>query len=338
MAVIVVIEMMLNLDNAVEFSEGVSGVAAYLFLRLPSYYLPYLIPVCSFAAAIFCLGLPARSHEVLAMRASGIPPQRTCIPVLVAATVIAAVTLVVNETIVLDTSNEFKRREDGGGPGSLLFRSEGSFWYHRGPYLYSVEEADRESRTFREVRVYERNAEGQLIRSITAARASVDLEHAWELHDATVRNFDPARPSSVPTTRVHAVLPLEVAAERELALLNAEPSALPLVELREYIAAQDQNGRDPTRYRALFHARLADPVTVFVFALLGIPIGLSVERSRSLAAAAIRGVVLLGAFYTLQTFGGLAANSGSRLAVPFPWFVLGLFTAFGAWRYAKTND
>jgi lipopolysaccharide export system permease protein len=334
MAVIVVIEMMLNLDNAVEFSEGAAGVAAYLLLRLPSYYLPYLIPVCSFAAAIFCLGLPARTHEVLAMKASGIPPQRTCIPVLVASAVIAMGTLVINETIVLDTSSEFK----DGGSGARLFRNKGAYWYRRGPYLYSVEEADRESRTFREVRVYERNAEGQLIRSISAPRASVDLEHAWELHDATVRDFDPQRPASAPITQVHALLPLEVASERELALLSADPADLPLLDLREYIAAQAEGGRDPTRYRALFQSRLADPFSVLLFALLGIPIGLSVERSRSLAAAAVYGVVMLGAFYTLQTVGNLIAGSGSKLAIPFPWFVLALFTSFGLWRFAKTSD
>lgn len=337
MVVIVIIEMMLNLDDAIEFSGGVSGVAAYLFLRLPSYYLPYLLPVCSFAAAIFCLGLPARTHEVLAMKASGIPPQRTCIPLLAAAGAIAAATLVMNETIVLDTTSEFKRREDGGDE-TRLFQDRGSFWYHRGPYLYSVEEADRQTRTFREVRVYERDAQGQLIRSISAPHASVDLAHAWELRDAIVRDFDPGDPGSAPAVRIHAHLPLEVASERELALLNAEPAALSLFDLRDYIVAQAQGGRDPTRYRALFHARLADPFTVFLFALLGIPVGLSVERSRSLAAAAVRGVVLLGTFYTLQVFGGLAANSGSALAVPFPWIMLGLFTVFGAWRFAKTSE
>ena len=72
--VIGVIEMALNFDDALEFSEGLSGIGTYLFLRLPSYYLPYLIPVSSFGAAFLCLGLPARTQEVVAIKAGGIAP------------------------------------------------------------------------------------------------------------------------------------------------------------------------------------------------------------------------------------------------------------------------
>jgi LPS export ABC transporter permease LptG len=331
--VIGVIEMALNFDDALEFSQGLRGILTYLFLRLPSYYLPYLVPVSSFAAAFFCLGLPARTQEIVAIKAGGIAPQRICLPVLTAAAVLAGVTLLLNETIVLETANRFNRRSGGDWQGELLQMS-GAFWYHRGRYFYNVTEADRETRTLYGIRVYERSDDGRLVRSISAASATIADDHRWELRDAVFRRF-PADAGAAPEVRREERAMLEVASERELALLDANASSLSLPRLLEYIEALKSAGRDATRYRALFHARLADPVSVLVFALLGVPLGLAVERSRSLATAAIQGIAVLGAFYTLQTAAAVVASGGVAAAIPAPWILLALFAIWGTWRFFR---
>ncbi len=331
--VVIVIEMMLNFDDALEFQQGARGVAIYLFLRLPSYYLPYLIPITSFAAAFLCLGLPARALEIVALKAGGISPRRVCLPVLVAAALISAGSLVLNETIVRDTANEFNRRENKIGMGNL-YQSRDGFWYHRGKVFYNVEEADPASRTLRGIRVYERNDEGRLIRSIEAESAQVADDHRWLLHDVTIRSFGPD-PAAAPEIRHEAEWVLDMASEQELALLSADAATLSLVRLRDYIDAAARAGRNPNRYRALFHARLADPISVLVFALLAIPVGLAVERSRSLATAAIQGIAVVAVFYTLMTSGALIASGGVASATFAPWVVLGVFGAYGVWRFAR---
>ncbi len=93
---IVVIEMLVNFDEVFGQDEGARGALAYLFLRLPSFYVRDLIPVASFAAAFFCLGLPARRHEFTAIKAGGISPQRIAVPVLGAALLLSGVALIVN--------------------------------------------------------------------------------------------------------------------------------------------------------------------------------------------------------------------------------------------------
>jgi len=332
--VIGVIEMTLNFDDAMEFSQGLQGIVTYLFLRLPSYYLPYLVPVSSFAAAFFCLGMPARTQEIVAIKAGGIAPQRICLPVLVAAASLAAITLVLNETVVLETSNRLNRRTGSDWQGELLQMS-GAFWYHRGRYFYNVTEADRATRTLYGIHVYESSEDGRLLRSITAASAKIADDNRWELRDAIFRDFPPGADGAAPEVRREERAVLEVASERELALLDANAASLSLLRLREYIAALRNDGRDTTRYRALFHARLADPISVLVFALLGIPLGLAVERSRSLATAAVQGIAVLGAFYTLQTAAAVVAAGGVEAAVPAPWILLALFALWGAWRFAR---
>jgi LPS export ABC transporter permease LptG len=331
--VIAIVEMMVNFDHVIEYGEGMAGMAAYLFLRLPSYYLPFLIPVGSFGAAFLCLGLPARSLEILAAKASGISPGRLAAPVLASAAVLSLVALALNETIVLDASRRFNSERSGGE----IFQSRGSFWYHRGSTLFSVESADREARTLQGVTVYERDDRGHLLQSVHAESAHIEDDRRWRLENARFRAFDPDDPLAPPRTEVREIAWLELGSADDLALLDADARSLSLLRLRTQIAALERENRDATRYRAQWHARLADPLSVVLFALLGTPLGMLVERSRSLAVAALQAIALLGAYYGLQTTASVFGAGGVAAAVAAPWAVQALFAGFGAWRLARVS-
>src|SRR5262245_48139422 len=172
--------MMVNFDHVIEYGEGVAGVASYLFLRLPSYYLPFLLPVGSFGAAFLCLGLPARSREILAAKTSGIPPARLAAPVLATAAGFALLALVLNETVVIGATQRF----EGTSGGGEVFQSRGGFWYQRGNTLFNVQAADRDTRTLQRVTIYERDAAGHLLRSVHADVAHIEADLRWRLENA----------------------------------------------------------------------------------------------------------------------------------------------------------
>jgi len=333
MLVIAVIEMMVNFEDIIDYGDGIAGVASYLFLRLPSYYLPFLVPVGSYAAAFLCLGLPARSLEIVAAKAGGISPRRLALPVLATSVLLSGVALLLNETIVLETTNEFNRVERGSE--EQIYQAYGAFWYQRGTFLFSVEEADRDQRTLQGVTVYERDDAGRLVRSIRARKAHIEADNRWRLENAVFRRFDPSDPESAPDTELQAEAWLELGSRRELALLDADARTLSLPRLGDYIEALQQQGRDATRYRAMLHGRLSDPLTVFVFALLAIPVGLGVERSRSLAAAALQGIALIAAYYALQTTASVVTAGRVTAAIATPWVLLGAFATLGAWRLRR---
>lgn len=332
MLVIAVIEMMVNFDDVIEYGEGLAGVASYLFLRLPSYYLPLLLPIGSYVATFLCLGLPARSLEIVAAKTGGISPLRLALPVLATSVLLSGVALLINETIVLKTSNEFNRIARGSD--QEVFQARGAFWYQRGTILFSVQEADRDRGILYGVRVYERNRKGRLVRSIQAESAHIEGEgeRGWRLENAVFRRFDPSDPDAAPVTEIRREAWLDLGNQNDLALLGADPHTLSLPRLVDYIDALEEQGRDATRYRALLQARLADPVTVFLFALLGVPVGLGVERSRSLAVAALQGIAMVGAYYALQTAVATAGAGGVAEAVGTPWIVLAAFGVFATWR------
>jgi lipopolysaccharide export LptBFGC system permease protein LptF len=226
--VIAIVEMMVKFDHVIEYGEGFSGALSYLFLRLPSYYLPYLLPVGSFGAAFLCLGLPARAFEILAAKTSGIAPARIAAPVLATACGFSLLALFLNETVVLQTAE----RLDGGQDGQL-FQSSGAFWYQRGNMLFEVQAADRDTQTLQGVVIYERDANGRLLRRVEADVAHIETEHRWRLENARFREFARDDPAAAPLTSARASASFDLGSAGDLALLNADPRSLTLLRLRE---------------------------------------------------------------------------------------------------------
>jgi len=332
--IIALVEMMVNFEHAIDFGAGIAGVASYLFLRLPSYYLPFLLPVGSFGAAFLCLGLPPRARATLAAKASGIPPLRVAAPVLVTGALLSLVALALDETVVLDATKRFEGTADGG----QLFQARGAFWYQRGNTLLNVKAADRDTKILQDVAIYERDAAGRLLRSVHADLAHIEANHRWRLENARFREFARDDPAAAPRTESRETAWFEIGGNGDLALLGADPRELSLAHLHEYIRALDREGRDTVRYRSLWHARLADPFSVLLFAVIGAPLGFAVERARSLTAPAVQGIAVLAGYYALQTSASVIGASGFAATAFAPWFVLAGFAAYGAWSFTRTSS
>jgi lipopolysaccharide export LptBFGC system permease protein LptF len=118
-------------------------------------------------------------------------------------------------------------------------------------------------------------------------------------------------------------------------MLEASARTLSLPKLAAYVDAQARTGRNPTRYRTLYHRRLSAPLTVFLFALLAVPLGFAVGTSRSLAAAALSGIITLAAYYTARTAVELLSGEGYTWAVAGPWVILALFSGYGIWQLRR---
>ncbi len=166
-------------------------------------------------------------------------------------------------------------------------------------------------------------------------RVHIESPDRWRLRTVVIRSFDPSRPDAPPTLERASERVLEVADERDLALLDADTSALSLGDLREYIKVRAREGTETARYQAQLHGRLAAPATVVLFALLGIPIGLRVEQTRSLTSPALQGVLVVASFYLVRTTATTLAASGLGPASLTPWLVLAAFGSTGAWLFAR---
>lgn len=328
-----VADTLLHFDEVLEADSDTLGALSHLLLRVPAEFLGrFLIPFAAFAAVLVSVGLAARSLEILAIKAGGISPLRPVAPILVAAAALAVLTFVLNDTLAVEAARRIRLAEQDGT--DIVFR-RGSFWYHRGPVIYNIRDADRDSRTLYGVSVFEFDARGRLARSIHAERALVDSEDRWSFQSATLRRFDLEDPTAPPHFEALPEVTLRLAAPANPTLLEASAATLSIGELAEYLAARRSEGQETTRARALLHERLTDPIAVFLFALLAVPLALSVERTRSLAVAAPRGIGLVALFWLLHRLGATLAVQGLAPAAATSWAVLLGFLAFGGWRLAR---
>jgi lipopolysaccharide export system permease protein len=329
---VLIAEMLLNLDELIAVADGLPGAIRFLAIKFCAYYLPVLIPMATFAATFMSLGLATRWLEVLAAKAGGVSPLRIAAPVLAAAAVIAVLTLLVNETLVIQSERAWRHR-DSSSEGRIEFR-RGSFWYHTAHYIYNVGDADPTTRTLRDLRVFELSPEGRLVRRVHAGLAQVDAG-GLRLFDATVFAFPPDSALAAPVVQWQRELRLDVPELSEPPLLEAEPATLSLPNLWELISQRAGSGDDVTRFRAMLHARLSDPPSVLVLALLAVPLALRVERTKSLAVPALQGGVLLLIFWSLRSGARVLAPTDGNAAIAIPWLLVAAFALFGTVRLAR---
>lgn len=328
---VALVELLGDFDDVVGSSEGFSGALLYVALRIPSQWLPLLVPVAAFVATFLALGTAARSLEFVAIKAGGVSPLRVLVPVIVAGAVVSGLGLAANETLGVRAHEAWRRHLRGDD--QVEFR-RGSFWYHKGRYVYNVRDADPQARQLREVAIFELDRRGQLVRSIQAARARIDDDGHWQLDDAVIRRFEPGVPEA--PVSFERLARTELVLTGELALFDAGVQGLSIADLREYRDGRPADDPEAIRAQALLHDRLTEPLSAFVFVLLAIPLGLRVERTRSLAVPALQGVGALFAFSTLREYGVALASQGVVAPAATPWLILLAFAALGGWLLART--
>ena len=330
--VIVIVEMLLNLDDMLKRQAGLAGALGYLFLRIPSYYLRDLVPIATFVAAFFSMGLGASWRETTAFKAGGISPHRVALPVLGAALALSLATFAVNETLVIRSVQEWSHQQ--GGVKSIAFR-RGAFWYQRGTTIYNVGSAEPKDRLLRQVEVFELSPTGRILRRIQAPRVEIGADNRWRFENATIREFDPLHADEAPAVSRVDQIWMEMSDSGESALLAANASTLSLETLWGFIDTQLERGEPVERLRAALHTRLSDPVGVLLFAMLAIPLGLRVEQTGSLSLPAFYGVTVIAAFYALHNTGTTLANSGVVPAAVALWITPFVFTLGACWAFYR---
>jgi len=330
---IVIVEMLLNLDDMLRAQQGLAGVLQYLFLRIPSYYLRDLLPVAAFAASFFTLAGAARWHETTAMKAGGVSPHRIVLPILAAAALLSVASLIVAETWIVSSTRAWNRQLSGGG-SEIVYR-QGSLWYHKGHTIYNVEGAynvdgaEGEVGTLRGVRIYELSERGRLLRSVSADRVELGDDNEWRFIEATVRSFDPSDPRSSPNIEQVAVLTLTIADQGRVSMIGNHLAGLTLAKLREYVGLR-LAAEEPAHFiQTQLHARSAEPVILFVFALLAAPFGLLVERQRGFGLPALYGVITLALFFAIRNVVLTLSSEGVVPAAIGTWSVVGAFALLG---------
>jgi lipopolysaccharide export system permease protein len=216
---------------------------------------------------------------------------------------------------------------DVASRGAIL--EPGRFRTIGGRVVY-VQSRDRENRLERILVADRADPKRPFLIFAESGRFSFDAEHLrmrleLEHGDIHLESLDPGRHRRISFERFDYSIDATALFDRAR---SARPSEMDLSQLTDRIAGRVDAalGFPPAQYEAAYHRRLAIPFAPFVFAALGVPLGL--RRSRSARSWGVLVCVgLVAAYYTLLTFGQFVGESGrapASLALWLPNLVFAL--------------
>jgi len=329
--------------NIVKLAELVitKGVSPFDILRLLVYLVPHLmsftIPIACLIAMVMTFGRLSGDYELIALRASGIPPARLIAPLLTAALVISGFVLILNDRIIPHSHLAFRRQLKVIGikrPSAYL--EAGTFIRAFSPYIIFVYAVEKD--VLYNIRIYEPQEHGPT-RTIIARRGKAEpLPHGrgvrLDLYDGTADEWDPAKPGSfykVGFTSYSMRLTGDPEAVRSLGKKLKEMTFRELIRERQHLT-MEQIETLPISLE--LHRKVAASFATVVFVTIGLGLGLSLRHHERLVAF----VWILGwsiAYYLAVIGGNAVAIKGHIPAWAAMWLPNLLGGAFGGMKLLK---
>ncbi len=332
MLIAVVFDISEKTQDFAEMTATTQEIVLEFYVNFVIYYSNLFSGLLTFIAVLLFTSRLAHRTEVIAMLSSGVSFPRIMWPYFLAATVLAAMSLFVNHT-VLPAANRVR----------LAFEEE----HIRVAYHVDQKHIHREI-TPGHIAYFESwNAEhkkgfrfsleqwqdGVLTSKLTSDRAEYDsVKGVWQIHDYLVRTMD----GSTERIRRGAQLDTVIALEPSDMGQRWETSmAMSDAELNAYIESKSAQGDDSiVPYLIEKHQRTSYPFATYVFTLIGVSIASrKVRGGTGLHLAAGVGLVLLYIFaMKLTTVAATNAGMDAFLAV---WLPNVLFLIIGVVIYRR---
>lgn len=287
---------------------GVTGVAHYIVMRSPTILLQAL-PLAALIGAVFAFSALANQHEVVALRAAGVPFRRVVLLLLPTVLLIAVSQWTLAEVVVPHSQRALTAWWAALPPSKDANPDTELLWFKSGGAVIGITHALPDGRQMEGVRIFRRDAEGHLQSRLLASRATY-AKGRWTLHDAVETNFTKKQTAAMQPSLAWdtALRPSDV-----LRLLAAEPyvsgglAALVLTGANPGI-------KTPAFYRTRVQKTLADPIIALVMLLLATPVAVALTRGARGAPA----LISLGSGLLFLLVHGLCAALGEAgLLTPF---------------------
>ncbi len=343
------IDLIVDLDEFVEAVDAVadrndSGKLLATLWVMWDFYLPMLTLLYVFFGGVlaagamgFTLSNMIRAGELVAMVTSGLSMYRIAAPMIVAAGLLIAVALPVQELVIphfayklMRSKNDLKREAVESPPVRFMPDSEGN--------LYSASSYDSRSKTLFDLTVLERDDAGQTTRRVSASQATWDEQRGgWALADgvairrslqavdrsqqaASSQTSPGAISASVPVSPID-FLPSDLGPDVLMARFGRFfPRFLSLRDLAKLRENQALDPGNRKRLTQIMHGRFSTLVTGLLIVVMGLPFFLLREpasllmqstKAAALCLGAWAGALLVGEL----SLGGIGPVTAAWLAV-----------------------
>jgi lipopolysaccharide export system permease protein len=318
-AVVFVAAAFLSLFFFIDFVDELGDVArGYTLLHAAVYslmlvpgHLYELAPIAVLIGTIYALARLAQSSEYTILRTGGLGPGRALSLLASLGMAFALFTYLVGDYLAPISEREAAQLQAGAKGTQRIGRSSAWLKDHastpEGERSYSVNVgATRSDATLQDVRIFEFDADGRLLRRIAAGQAKVD-RGSWRLEDVLVTRWN-AGEGPVPAAALDEKLPvLEWPSTLSAGVVAA--AVLPLktmstVELFRYIGHLADNEQAAQQYEIQFWKRALYPFACLVMVALALPFAYLHARAGGISLKVFGGIMLGISFVLLNNMAG----------------------------------
>lgn len=303
-----VLQILDLLDVTAEILErglGIGGVAYHAVMRLPR-MLEQVAPLAVLAGGLFAFGQLARENAVTAMRAAGVSIYRLLAMTVPAALCVVAIDYAAVELVAPRTDPALEAWWRTTAPAAKQAADEPRA-FRAGADLVVARAGGENGARLTDVKIYRRNANGQLSERITAPVA-IYADDGWRLQRPQIVRF--TEDEALTSAAEALAWPTRLRPADVQALLSPEqvPSAASARRALEGGASE----RPESYYAVRVQRALAEPIGILVMLLLAAPVALGNFRNRE---GAILSAASLAAGLTFLVVDGLLTALGESAAL-----------------------
>ena len=331
----ILVDFFEKIDDFIE-AKATEYVWIYFIYKVP-FISVQMAPMGVLMSTIITLGILAKNHEIIAMKANGISLFRIGSPLIGISLIITIMSFMTSEFIVPYTNrkvNTIWRHDVKKKPHELIYKSE-QLWYKGENTIYNIRSFNSRTQTLEGVIINQFDHDFRLIRRIQARSATWQKDH-WSFHNGIVKEID--------TDGSYKITPFE---ERTFNLIETPDDfqrdvtysdEMGVVELHEYAKKIINEGYAAYRYLVDMHIKLSFPFICVIMSLIGIPLALRKEKGVGIGTGIgiSLGIILL----YLITF-EIARTLGYSDVVPpivAAWFANILFGVIGFFLLLSTKQ
>ncbi|MCX6129059.1 MAG: LptF/LptG family permease [Proteobacteria bacterium] len=311
-----------------------------LLVRYYIYSLPNLVvqalPIASLLASVITMVLLSRTNEITAMRAAGMGPLRTAMPIVVGGLSLCLVSILLGEWLLPRTAQKMHFiQEVLIERGSETQIAEGARWVKDLNLLYNFRDYDPITNVMTGVRVIETGDNFRPKRSLEARLATYRPDIGdWLLEDVKVLYFWPK--GTLSYTERKDVMPVRIPVEpMKLKKERRQPNELSSMELSDIISKGAVSGGDVLSYRVELHTKLAFHLAPFVVCLIGLRFGYRSERTMETARGVLLAVGVGMSYWFFLNAARALAKRGVLHPIPASWsadLILMAYSLLNLWR------
>jgi lipopolysaccharide export system permease protein len=331
-----------ELDEFQKAQMGVREIAQYYVVRTPE-LLVTVLPVALLLALLYALTHHGRHNELIAMRAAGLSLARISVPYLAVGFLASVALLYLNERLVPDAA---MKAEALKAPHVLAAAEQD--WVNRVNFrnahenrIWNIGALNRKTSELIEPHVEWFLPDGT--RKQLIAKRAAWTNSGWLFYDVELFSYEPNvdfdKAASHPVrTNVMAMpelqdkpsdIQLQLKFQRMNAIEAAKRTQLSLGEIKYLRDHVELNPRDRALLQTQYHARLAQPWTCLVVALVALPFGARANSRRNVMVGVASSIFIVFSYFVLLRT-GLALGTGGYLpAWLAAWLPNVIFATFG---------